>query len=76
VPQPFQSVEQKFILRNGPLTLPRTYIHCQRHLLGNFFRQFLERALKEGWATNQIDASQSPHITAPDALMDILETIT
>jgi pimeloyl-ACP methyl ester carboxylesterase len=76
VPHPLQSVEEKFVLRNGPLTLPRTYIYCQRHLPGDPFRQFLERAQKEGWATYKIDASHSPHITAPEALMDILETIT
>jgi hypothetical protein len=30
----------------------------------------------EGWATYKIDASHSPQITAPEALMNILETIT
>jgi hypothetical protein len=75
VPQPLQSVEEKFVSRNGPLTLPRTYIYCQR-LPGDPFRQFLERAQKEDWATYKIDASHSPHITAPEALMDILETVT
>jgi hypothetical protein len=62
-------------MSNGPLTLPRTYIYCQRHLPGDPFRQFLERAQKEGWATYEIDASHSPHITAPEALKEILEKI-
>ena len=74
-PQPLQSIEQKFVLRNGPLTVPRTYIYCQRHSESDPFRQFLERAQKDGWATYELDASHSPHITAPEALMDILETI-
>jgi pimeloyl-ACP methyl ester carboxylesterase len=74
-PHPLQSLEQKFVLKHGPLTLPRTYIYCRRHLPGDPFSQFLERAQKEGWATHEVDASHSPHITAPEALMDILETI-
>jgi pimeloyl-ACP methyl ester carboxylesterase len=73
-PQPFKSIEQKFAFKNGPLTLPRAYIYCQRCSPGDPFRQFLARAQKEGWSTREIDASHSPHVTAPGALMDILET--
>jgi pimeloyl-ACP methyl ester carboxylesterase len=76
MPHPLKSVEQKFFFKNGPLTLPRTYIYCRRNRPGDPFRQFLERAQKEGWATHEIEASHSPHITAPEALMDVLETIT
>jgi pimeloyl-ACP methyl ester carboxylesterase len=46
VPHPLQCVEQKFVLKNGPLTVARTYIYCLRHLPGDPFRQFLERAPK------------------------------
>jgi hypothetical protein len=76
LPHPLKSLEQKFFFKNGPLTLPRTYIYCRRHPPGDPFRQFLDRAQKGGWATHEIEASHSPHITAPEALMDILETTT
>jgi len=39
------------------------------------FRQFLERAKREGWQTFEIDASHNPHITAPDMLLGILKQI-
>jgi pimeloyl-ACP methyl ester carboxylesterase len=73
MPHPLQSVEQKFDLKNGPLTLPRTYIYCRRHLPGDPFRQFLGRAQKDGWTTYEMEASHSPHVTAPEALMAVLE---
>jgi hypothetical protein len=63
------------VLKGGPLTLPRTYIYAQRHFPGDRFRQFLERARKEGWAAYEMDASHSPHVTAPEALMEILDKV-
>jgi pimeloyl-ACP methyl ester carboxylesterase len=72
VPQPLQCFEQKLAFKNGPLTLPRTYIYMRRHLPGDPFRQFMERARKEGWPVYEMDASHSPHVTAPEALMEIL----
>ncbi len=48
VPQPLQCFEQKLALKDGPLSLPRTYIYAQRHNAGDPFRQFMDRA-REGW---------------------------
>jgi pimeloyl-ACP methyl ester carboxylesterase len=75
VPQPLQCFEQKLVLKNGPLTLPRTYIYSQRCFVGDRFRQFLERARREGWGAYEMDASHSPHVTAPEALMEILHKV-
>lgn len=75
VPQPLKTFEMKLRLRNGPLTLPRHYIYCQRCAVGDGFRPSYERAQREGWGHDEIDASHNPHITAPQALMALLETI-
>lgn len=75
VPQPLQCFEQKLVLKNGPLKLPRTYIYAQRHNPGDPFRQFMDRARKEGWPVYEMDASHSPHVTAPEALMAILQKV-
>ena len=75
LPQPLQCFEQKLVLKNGPLTLPRSFIYAQRHNPGDPFRQFMERARKEGWPVYEMDASHSPHVTAPEALMGILDKV-
>jgi pimeloyl-ACP methyl ester carboxylesterase len=75
VPQPLQCFEQKLVLKNGPLTLPRIYIYAQRHNPGDPFRQFMQRARKESWPVYEMDASHSPHVTAPEALMENLQKV-
>jgi pimeloyl-ACP methyl ester carboxylesterase len=75
VPQPIKTFESKLRLRNGPLTLPRHYIYCTRIAPGDPFRGSYERAKREGWGLDEIDASHNPHITAPDALMAVLDRI-
>ena len=55
--------------------LPKTYIYCTQARPGDGFRPFAERAKKEGWQYFEIDATHSPNISAPDALMEILEQI-
>lgn len=72
-PQPFKTFEQKLKLAGGELTLPRHYIYCTRHPPNDPFRQFLERARREGWGVSEIDASHNPHITCPEVLMDVLD---
>jgi len=74
LPQPIKTFAQKLKL-SAPLTLPRHYIYATRHPPGDIFRQFLERATREGWGHSEIDASHNPHITCPDALMDLLARI-
>ena len=55
--------------------LPRSYIYCTQSRPGDVFRQFRERAKKEGWQCFDIEASHSPNVTAPEALMSVLDRI-
>lgn len=75
VPQPLKCFEQRLLLQNGPLTLPRSYIWCRRTAPHNFQR-FHERAMGEaGWHCYDMDCSHNPHITMPEALCDLLHRI-
>lgn len=75
LPQPLKCFEDRLRV-SAALTLPRSYIYCQRNGPGDVFRQFLARAQSEaGWRAYEIDASHNPHITAPDALLALLLTI-
>jgi len=73
MPQPAKTFEQKLRLQNGPLTVPRHYIYCTRITPGDRFRRFLERARREGWGNDEIDASHNPHVTCPEVLMGLLD---
>ena len=74
-PQPVKTFEQKLRM-SGPLTLPRHYIYCTRNAADDRFRRFYARAQRERWAgAHQIDASHNPHITCPDALAGLLDSI-
>ncbi len=58
------------------LTLPRSFIYCKRIGRVDVFAPFAARARSEpGWRYFEIDASHSAQITAPEALMAVLETI-
>ena len=70
-PQPINTFEQKLKLSAEP-SCPRTYIYAKRARPADEFRQFLERAKREGWHSYEIDSSHNPHITCPDVLMGIL----
>jgi pimeloyl-ACP methyl ester carboxylesterase len=72
-PQPRRTFEEPVLLTGAIDRLPRTYIYCLQKMPGDVFRQFAARARGEaGWQYEEIDATHSPHITAPDALADIL----
>jgi pimeloyl-ACP methyl ester carboxylesterase len=76
LPQSFKCFETPVRLSDVAITLPRSYIYCKRIAPGDPFRQFAERARSEtGWRTYEIDASHSPHVTAPDALAALLQAI-
>jgi pimeloyl-ACP methyl ester carboxylesterase len=75
MPQPIKTFEAKLRLENGPLTLPRHYIYCQRIPAGDPFGSSYQRARRGGWGLHEIDASHNPHITAPEALMSVLDAI-
>ncbi len=76
VNMPFQVIDTKLRLQKGELALPRSYIYCTRPLPGDVFAPFAMRAKSEaGWRYFEIDASHSPNLTAPEALMALLEEV-
>jgi hypothetical protein len=63
-------------LHGGALTLPRSYIYATRITPADTFGRFASRAKSEiGWGYYEIDASHSPNVTAPEALMALLQKI-
>jgi pimeloyl-ACP methyl ester carboxylesterase len=75
VAHPLKTLETPVRLRNGDTRLPRAYIYCKRATPDDTFRQFANRATKERWDYREIDASHSPHITAPAELTALLGSI-
>jgi pimeloyl-ACP methyl ester carboxylesterase len=75
MPQPVKTFETPLRLRNGDTKIPRAYIYCKRATPEDTFRQFAQRAQREDWVYREIDASHSPHVTAPESLMALLESI-
>ena len=70
--QPIKTLEQRFALTKGPLTLPRDYILCTK---SNAFDAYAAKATASGWGVHRLDASHNPHITIPDQLMNLLDRI-
>lgn len=75
MPQPLKTFETPVRLRNAENRVPRAYIYAKRATPEDTFRPFAERAKREHWTYREIDASHSPHVTAPEALMTILQSI-
>jgi hypothetical protein len=76
LPQPIRTFEQPLRLVGKGPPPPRSYIYCRRIGPVDVFRQFAERARYEsGWRYFELDASHNPHITAPQALRDLLQRI-
>ena len=76
VDMPIKCFETRLKLHHGELTLPRSYIYATRIAPADAFGQFAARAKQEpGWRYHEIDASHSPHVTAPDTLMALLQRI-
>ena len=74
MPQSVRCFEQPLRLRSKP-ALPRSYIQCMRYADRGPFGQFAARARAEGWRVYELDASHSPNVTAPGALMELLQRI-
>jgi pimeloyl-ACP methyl ester carboxylesterase len=67
MPQPIKTIATPIRLSGKELP-PRSYIYCKRNSPGDPFRQFGERAQREGWPYFELDASHNPHITMPETL--------
>jgi pimeloyl-ACP methyl ester carboxylesterase len=72
LPHPLRAFETPIRIRNADIRIPRTYIYCKRANPEDTFRPFAERAQRERWSYREIDASHSPHITAPEELRNLL----
>jgi pimeloyl-ACP methyl ester carboxylesterase len=76
VPMPIKCFEMKLKLLHGEPSLPRSYIYATRVAPSDVFGHFAKRAKSEaGWGYFEIDASHSPNVTAPEALMGMLQKI-
>jgi pimeloyl-ACP methyl ester carboxylesterase len=76
VNMPVKCFETRLKLFGGELKLPRSYVYCTRIAPADPFGQFARRARSEGgWRFFEIEASHAPGITAPEALMELLEEI-
>jgi pimeloyl-ACP methyl ester carboxylesterase len=75
VEMPIKCFEQGLRLGRDP-AVPRSYIYATRITPADTFGPFAARAKTEpGWRYHEIDASHSPNVTAPEALMDLLAKI-
>jgi hypothetical protein len=75
MPHPLKTFETPLRLRNADTQIPRTYIYAKRTTPEDTFRQFADTAKREKWGYHEIDASHSPHVTAPEALMGLLQSV-
>jgi pimeloyl-ACP methyl ester carboxylesterase len=76
VHMPIKCFEARLKLHGGDLILPRSYIYATRSAPGDTFGPIARRAKSmAGWNYHEIDASHSPNVTAPDALMKLLQKI-
>jgi pimeloyl-ACP methyl ester carboxylesterase len=73
VHMPIKCFETALKLRGGALTLPRSYIYATRITPADTFGPFAKQASNDAaWGYHEIDASHSPNVTAPEALMALL----
>ena len=76
VPMPIKCFQMGLKLHNGEPGVPRSYIYAKRITPADTFGRFAARARSEpGWRYFEIDASHSPNVTAPNALMKVLQEI-
>ena len=76
VDMPIECFRTKLKLQGGPLTLPRSYIYASRITPADTFGRFAKMTKGDpAWGYYEIDASHSPNVTAPEALMALLQKI-
>src|SRR5262245_46240161 len=71
--QPIGCFTQPLVLRNPGNPVPRSYIYCTRLGPADSFSQFARRFRSDpAWTFFELDASHSPNVTAPEALVRVL----
>ncbi len=74
--QPIGCFAQPLLLRNPGSSPPRSYIYCTRLGPSDPFSQFARRFRSDpAWRFYDLDASHSPNVTAPEALVRLLDQI-
>ncbi|HEX5999157.1 MAG TPA: alpha/beta hydrolase [Hyphomicrobiaceae bacterium] len=74
--QPAACFLQPITLSNANPPPPRTYIYCTRIGPDDVFGPFARRLRSDpGWQFFEIDASHSPNVTAPEALVRLLDQV-
>jgi hypothetical protein len=75
VDMPIKCFETRLKL-GGALTLPRSYIYATRITPADTFGPFARQTKSDpAWSYYEIDASHSPNVIAPEALMALLQKI-
>lgn len=73
MPHPLAAFEAPLRMTGSKIGQPRSYIYCTRAGPGDPFRRFADGArASPGWTCHDLDASHSPHVTAPECLRDVL----
>lgn len=74
VPHPARTFNDPVRLESSAIAgLQRTYIRCTDGKGGQELPAYVERARSdEGWRYEELTAGHAPHVTAPDALADLL----
>jgi pimeloyl-ACP methyl ester carboxylesterase len=73
--QPLRTFEQRARIA-GSTAFPRSYIYCTRSAPGDVFARFAQQARTQGGRRyHELDASHSPHVTAPLELAELLHGI-
>jgi pimeloyl-ACP methyl ester carboxylesterase len=75
IPHPLKTFSAPVRLEKGETRISRTYIYALRKTPEDTFKPFADRARREDWKYQEIDASHSPHVTAPLALMSLLQSV-
>ena len=71
--QPARCFSQKLLLSGAAPRFPRSYIHCTKKVGPDVFRQFADRFRGDpAWRFQEMDASHSPNVTAPEALAAVM----
>jgi pimeloyl-ACP methyl ester carboxylesterase len=76
VMQPIKTFEQPVRLSGAAQRVPTTYIYCTRSGAIDIFKPFAQWARSRAdWRYMEIEASHSPHVTAPETLAGLLHDI-
>lgn len=74
--QPYKTFTQPVRLTGAADAVPRTYIYCLQKYPGDTFGPHAKRAQEAGWRYREIDATHTPNVTSPEALLKLILEMT